>query len=524
MKLTRLIHAVEVDGGGLDVAAGLMAGEDAGGELTVNGLFYRAQEVTPGGGFVAIKGFAADGHDYIDQAVQQGAVAVFCERVVPGSERVAIPVLDGRKAMAALAAEFYGHPSRRMTVVGITGTSGKTTVSYLLESILKAAGVSVGVIGTINYRYGGKCFDNPVTTPESLDLQRILAEMADAGVTHVVMEVSSHALDLSRVHACDVDVALFTNLSQDHLDFHETMEVYWASKQRLFTTILPASKGKVAVRAVINIDDPRGSELAGTLALPLLSTGKSEKAEIRSGSFQLDPGGIAAVIHTPGGELKIRSALVGHHNLENILNAIGAAVALGIEENAIRTGIASLESVPGRLERVGDPAGQRFVCVDYAHKPDALEKALTAVRAVSNGRIICVFGCGGDRDRAKRPLMGEIAARLSDLTVVTSDNPRTEPPESIIEQIVKGVARACDHRFLPDALNGGFDRKGYVVVPDRRVAIALGIRASKPEDTVLIAGKGHEPYQIIGKEKFPFDDRVEAQKVLEALTVDAPMR
>ncbi len=524
MKLASLIHAVEVDGGGLDVAAGVWASGAAGGELAVSGLFYRAQEVTPGGGFIAIKGFAADGHDYIDQAMQHGAVVVFCERVVPGSEQVSIPVLDGRKAMAALAAEFYGHPSRRMTVVGITGTSGKTTVSYLIESTLKAAGVSVGVIGTINYRYGGKCFDNPVTTPESLDLQRVLAEMADAGVTHVVMEVSSHALDLSRVHACDVDVALFTNLSQDHLDFHETMEAYWASKQRLFTHILPASKGKVAVRAVINIDDPRGSELAGTLALPLLSAGKSGGAEIRGGWAQMDSGGIEAVIHTPGGELKIRSALVGQHNLENILNAIGAAVALGIEREAIQIGIASLKNVPGRLERVGDPSGHRFVCVDYAHKPDALEKTLAAARAVSKGRIICVFGCGGDRDRAKRPLMGEIAARLSDLTVVTSDNPRTEPPESIIAQIVEGVARVCDYRYRPDALSGGFDGKGYVVVPDRREAIALGIRASKPGDTVLIAGKGHEPYQILGKEKFPFDDRIEAQKVLEALTVDAPMR
>lgn len=521
MKLARLIHAVELDGGGLDVAAGASLRDAAGGELTVNGLFYRAQEVTPGGAFIAIKGYAADGHDYIGQAMQQGASAVFCERIVPGSEHLAIPVLDGRMAMAALAAEYYGHPSRAMTVMGITGTSGKTTVSYLIESILKSAGLSVGVIGTINYRYDGKCFDNPVTTPESLDLQRILAEMEAAGVTHVVMEISSHALDLNRVHACDVDVALFTNLSQDHLDFHDTMESYWSSKQRLFTHVLPSSKGRVETRAVINIDDPRGNDLADTLAMPLLSTGKSETAEIRVGSNRIDPSGIEAVVHTPGGELKIRSALVGHHNLENILNAIGAAVALGIDGDAIKRGIKSLENVPGRLERVDDPKGGRFICVDYAHKPDALEKTLTAVRAVSRGRIISVFGCGGDRDRAKRPLMGQIAARLSDLTVVTSDNPRTEPPESIIEQIVKGVSQVCDRRYRPEALNKGFNEKGYVVVPDRREAIALGIRAARPGDTVLIAGKGHEPYQIVGKEKFPFDDRIEAKTALGALTIAA---
>lgn len=521
MKLARLIHAVEVDGGGLDVASGGSSGGTVGGELVIDGLFYRAQEVTPGGAFIAIKGFAADGHDYIDQALQRGASAVFCERVVPGSERFAIPVLDGRSAMAALAAEFYGHPSRRMTVVGITGTSGKTTVSYLIERILKTAGIPVGVIGTINYRYGGKIFDNPVTTPESLDLQRILAEMAGAGVTHVVMEISSHALDLNRVHCCGVDVALFTNLSQDHLDFHHSMERYWASKQRLFTHILPASAGRVDTRAVINIDDLRGSELADTLTLPMLTTGSRDGAAVRSGSTTVDAGGISAVVHTPDGEVTVRSALVGHHNLENILNAVGAAVALGVEKETIAAGIAALKKVPGRLERVDDPVGGRFVCVDYAHKPDALEKTLAAVKAVCRGRIISVFGCGGDRDQAKRPLMGEIAAKLSGLTVVTSDNPRTEPPDRIIEQIAAGVSRACDHRYLPGDLYGGFDAKGYVVVPDRREAIALGIRVSKPGDVVLIAGKGHEPYQIVGRKKFPFDDRIEAAKVLEALAVEA---
>ena len=522
MKLARLIHAVEVDGGGIDLTAGEAAVLSIRGERPVSGLFYRAQEVQPGGVFVAIKGFSADGHRYIDEAVERGAVAVFCERVMPGRESESIPVLDGRKAMAAMAAEFYGHPSRRMTVIGITGTSGKTTTSYLIESILKTAGMAVGVIGTINYRFDGHSFDNPVTTPESLDLQRILAQMADAGTTHVVMEVSSHALDLQRIHACDVDVAVFTNLSQDHLDFHHTMAAYWDSKRKLFTQFLPASRGKCDVRAVINVDDPKGAELAAGLEMAHLTTGRGDKADIRVESSRADLTGLSAVVGTPRGTLSIRSALVGRHNLENILNAAGTALALGVELEAIRLGVASLDHVPGRLERVVDPAGQRFVYIDYAHKPDALEKALQSLRAVCHGRMICVFGCGGDRDRAKRPLMGTIAASLSDLTVVTSDNPRSEPPLQIIDQIVAGVRQACDHACSPVDLAGGFDRRGYVVEPDRRKAIVLGIAAARTGDTVLIAGKGHEPYQIVGGRRLSFDDRIEARKALEALSAESP--
>jgi UDP-N-acetylmuramyl-tripeptide synthetase len=479
----------------------------------VSGLFYRAQEVTPGGLFVALKGFAADGHDFIPQALARGAAAVVCERPVTADAMV-IQVSDGRKALAALAAEYYGHPSRHMIVVGITGTSGKTTTSYLIESILKAAGHAVGVIGTVNYRYAQMVRPNPVTTPESLDLQRILADMRMEGITHVVMEISSHALDLQRVHGCDVDVAVFTNLSQDHLDFHQDMQTYWASKRQLFDEVLPASVGKTAVRAVVNVDDPRGRELSETLALPYLTTGQVQGADVCAEAPQVDLGGIRAQIRTPRGELAIRSALVGHHNLENIRNAVGVALALDLPLAAIAAGIAALDNVPGRLERVVDPAARRFVYVDYAHKPDALEKVLQALRAATRNRIICVFGCGGDRDRAKRPLMGAIAARLSDLTVVTSDNPRTEPPGQIIDQIVTGVRTEIEPYYTAEALKAGFQARGYTVEPDRRRAIVIGIQASRPGDTVLIAGKGHEPYQIIGREKFPFDDRIEAMQAL----------
>ncbi|RJQ66293.1 MAG: UDP-N-acetylmuramoyl-L-alanyl-D-glutamate--2,6-diaminopimelate ligase [Desulfobacteraceae bacterium] len=506
MKLAQLLTSVQP----------LVHGEALPDDLEIRAVYYRAQLVEPGGLFVAVKGFAADGHDFIGQAVSRGAVAVVCERTA----RIDVPqiqVTDSRKALAALAAEFYGHPSRGMTVIGITGTNGKTTTSYLIESMLQAAGHATGVIGTVNYRYGGSFFDNPVTTPESLDLQRILADMRAAGTTHVVMEVSSHALDLLRIHACDVDVAVFTNLSQDHLDFHNDMDAYWASKRKLFDFFLPACKGKTALRAVINVDDPRGAELARILALPRLTTSQGQAADVHSLAARFDLHGISAQVQTPQGALKVRSALVGRHNLENILNAAGAGAALNLPPAAMQAGIAALDNVPGRLERIVDPAGQRFVYVDYAHTPDALENALKALRNLTQDRIICVFGCGGDRDRSKRPLMGAIAARLSELAVVTSDNPRTEAPDRIIDQILAGVRAVCQSNYAPAGLSGGFHEKGYVVEPDRRKAIGLALRASRPGDTLLIAGKGHEPYQIIGKDKLPFDDRIVARDALASI-------
>lgn len=512
MKLMQLCDAIQ----DLALEAPRVLGGRPLAGLDVGSLHYRAQTVSPGGLFVAVKGFAADGHDFIPQAVENGAAVVVSEQPVTARTMV-LRVNDSRKALAQLAAEFYGHPSRHMTIVGITGTSGKTTVCYLIESMLKAAGHPAGVIGTVNYRYGGQVFDNPVTTPESLDLQRILSGMRAAGVTHAVMEISSHALDLSRVHACDVDVAVFTNLSQDHLDFHHDMERYWQSKRTLFTRYLPAGGGKTAIRAVINTDDPRGGELAGQLSMPHLTTSRSGAADIQAVSPQCSLEGLTATVLTAGGEIPVRSSLVGQHNLENILTAVGVARALALAPEAIQTGIETLDHVPGRLERVADPDDRRFVYVDYAHKPDALEKVLTALGDLTHGRIISVFGCGGDRDRSKRSIMGAIAARLSDLMVVTSDNPRTEPPEQIIAQIIQGVRQEGLQYYKPSDLPEGYGPKGYVIEADRRKAIALAIRAAGPGDTVLIAGKGHEPYQIIGKEKFPFDDRIEAAKALSMI-------
>lgn len=481
----------------------------------IKGITSRAQDVTAGDLFVAIKGFAADGHDYIEQAVTQGASAIVCECAITANVAT-VTVEDSRKALAQLAAEYYGHPSGKMMVIGITGTNGKTTTSYLIESILQKAGFSVGVIGTINYRYCGKVFTNPVTTPESIDLQRMLSEMHAAGVTHVVMEVSSHALDLHRVHQCNFDLAVFTNFTQDHLDYHKTMEHYWACKRKLFMDLLPASPGKAKYRAVLNVAVSKGRELAQEIGLPFLSCGEGLGNDLNALTAKSDLNGISTRISTPQGNLEIVSPLVGRHNLENIISAVGVAIALEIPPNTIVAGIESLESVSGRLERVPTPHG-RFVYVDYAHTPDALESSLWALRALTADRIICVFGCGGDRDRGKRPKMGAIAGRLSDLVMVTSDNPRTEPPLQIIEEIVSGLLTECELKYSPDDLVHGFRGKGYVVIADRREAIGMALSASRPGDTILIAGKGHEPYQLVGHQKLPFDDRLEVQAALASL-------
>jgi len=486
-------------------------------ETPVASLHYRSGDVAPGGVFFAIPGLAADGHDYIDDACQRGAVAVVVEK--PVSPGVAVlQVADTRIALARAAAAYYDQPSRDLTVIGLTGTNGKTTVSYLMETMLRQAGLSTGVIGTVNYRHGRHEVPASRTTPESLDLQRILADMRHHGVTHVVMEVASHGLDLHRVEACWFDVAAFTNLTQDHLDFHGDMERYWASKKSLFTRILPLGPKGHQARAVINRDDPRGARLVEEITgnRPTLTFGLAPDNDIWPDVKRSDLTGLEAVLHTPKGPLAMTSSLVGQHNLENILAAAGCGIALDLPLDAIQSGIAATTAVPGRLEPVADPGG-RFIYVDYAHTPDALENVLQALDALRQGRIICVFGCGGDRDRRKRPLMGEIAARMSDLAVVTSDNPRTEDPLSIIEDALEGVRRAAPRSYTVDTVQNGFGERGHIVLPDRREAIGLAIGVAKRGDTVLIAGKGHETYQIIGRTTVPFDDREEARQALASL-------
>ncbi len=509
MNLTSLIEAIH--------PAAILAPKSP--EAAVAGLHYRSNEVVPGGVFFAIPGFAADGHDYIDDAVQRGAVAVVAQKPVsPG-----VPVLqvaDSRLALAQAAAAYYDHPSEDLTVIGLTGTNGKTTVSYLLETILARAGLSVGVIGTVNYRYGDHTVPAARTTPESLDLQRILADMRQAGVTHVVMEVASHGLDLRRVDACWFDVAAFTNLTQDHLDFHGDMERYWTSKKSLFTRILNAGPKQHRSKAAINRDDDRGRGLCDEIAdqRAVISFGRTNDNAIWPEIQRNDLGGLKALMHTPQGAFTMTSPLVGQHNLENIMTAIACGIALELPLAIIRDGIAATRAVPGRLEPIADPQG-RFIYVDYAHTPDALANVLQALDVLRQRRIICVFGCGGDRDRRKRPLMGEIAGRLSDLAVVTSDNPRTEDPMAIIADALEGVRRTAPRVYTPDTLVNGCGERGHIVVPNRREAIRLAIEVAEAGDTVLIAGKGHETYQIIGRRHTAFDDREEARQALASDTI-----
>jgi len=479
--------------------------------IDVTSLHYDTRQILPGGVFVAIEGFTTDGHKHIADALDRGAAAVIAQKPA----KTAIPIIqvtNSRKALAIAADHFFGSPSRQLTVVGITGTNGKTTCAYLVEKMLAAAGYRVGVIGTVNYRYNGKISASSVTTPESLDLQRIMTEMVGAGVTHLVLEVSSHAIDLFRIEACRFDIGVFTNLSQDHLDYHDNMQDYWACKKRLFTHYLKAVPEAIAV---INTDSPQGRELVSDVTYHAITTGRRPGSMVRTESIIIDFSGIHGRVTTPEDQIEIESTLVGAHNLENILSSIGVGVAMALPSAAIQNGIHTTHSVPGRLERVSHN-GDIPVYVDYAHTPDALENVLKALRKLEPAHIITVFGCGGNRDKTKRPLMGNIAAQYSELAIVTSDNPRSEDPDDIIDHILTGEILASQHAYTLAEIQLGFEGTGYYREPDRRMAIRTAIQAARPGDIVLIAGKGHETYQILGDQTFDFDDRVEAKAALSA--------
>jgi UDP-N-acetylmuramyl-tripeptide synthetase len=484
-------------------------------DFDIHSVHYKSQEVRPGGLFVAIRGLQTDGHRYINDAIKRGATAVVAANGWSGSCSVpVIRVRNTRIALSRIGATFYGRPSKDLCLIGITGTNGKTTTSYLTETILNAAGFKVGVIGTINYRFGGKTYPNPLTTPEALDTQRLLKEMVQNKITHVVMEVSSHGLDLHRVDHCQFDVGVFTNLSQEHLDYHHSMEGYFASKKRLFVELLNRGPKKKNAVAIINFDDPRGEQIAKELVIPYLSVGYSRENMIWAEDIETTPHDTSGIIHMPGCVLSFRSPLVGRYNVYNIMTAAGIGAALNISPDAIKRGISQLRMIPGRLERVGNDRDISIV-VDYAHTPDALDNVLRALRELTSGRLITVFGCGGDRDRGKRPRMGEVVGRLSHLAVLTSDNPRTESPGTIIESIITGIRPVLPKEYSISELKGGFDEPGYVVIPDRRTAIIKGIRVARAQDTVLIAGKGHETYQIVGRKSIPFDDRQIAKEAVK---------
>ncbi|MCK8114372.1 UDP-N-acetylmuramoyl-L-alanyl-D-glutamate--2,6-diaminopimelate ligase [Anaerosoma tenue] len=457
----------------------------------VSGIAYRSDAVRPGDVFFCIPGHRHDGHDFAADALSRGAVAIVCERPL-GTAAWEIVVDDARRALALASAAFHDHPSGRMDVVGITGTNGKTTTTYIMDSILRQAGRTTGLIGTVETRVAGERQSSSRTTPESADLQALLARMVEAGVEAVSMEVSSHAIDLHRVDALRFAVAAFTNLTQDHLDYHRTLDEYWSVKRRLFTDL------EVGAR-VVNIDDPRGAGLGAALD-DVWTVGRAAGAMVRAENER--PAADSTTFHlvTPEGEAEVTLPLAGAYNVSNALVAAGSALAMGIGLDIVVRGLESAPQVPGRLEGIDE--GQPFVVlVDYAHTPDSLAKAIAAVRDITPGRVITVFGCGGDRDPEKRPLMGKAAGENSDIAVVTSDNPRSEDPVGIILRTEDGLkGTPCE----------------YEVEVDRRTAIARAFAIAREGDAVLIAGKGHEDYQIFADRTIHFDDREVAREELRA--------
>jgi UDP-N-acetylmuramoyl-L-alanyl-D-glutamate--2,6-diaminopimelate ligase len=468
--------------------------------------------VAPGDLFVALAGEQADGHDYLEAAAAAGAAAAVVERPAPGLGLPQLQVADTRLALAALAARWYGHPSRDLTLVGVTGTNGKTTVSYLVEAALRRLGPT-GLIGTVETRWGATRTASALTTPLSLELNRLLDRMRAEAVAACVMEVSSHALHQHRADGLLFDAAVFTNLTRDHLDYHRDMEAYRAAKLRLFTELLPAAAaaGKPGA-AVACADDPAGLAAAAAaqgLGLPVWTYGFAREAAVRGLAPELGLAGGRVAARWAGGELELSTPLVGRYNLQNLLGAFATALALGLEPGEAAAALAACPGVPGRLERVAGPAAGPAVFVDYAHTDDALSQVLAALRPLTAGRLVCVFGAGGDRDPGKRPLMGRAVGAAADAAVLTSDNPRTEDPEAIMAMIRPGLEEA--------GLARGSDPAGagvYVSEPDRARAIALAVGAAGPADVVLIAGKGHEDYQIVGRTRRRFDDREQAAAAL----------
>ena len=481
----------------LESIARILGAEGAGeqSKIEVTDLAYDSRGVAPGTLFICIPGGHYDGHDYAGAAVGAGAVAVICERPVQ-AEVPELLVPDSRDAMNRLAAPFFGDPSRHLGVAGVTGTNGKTTIAFMLESIFRASGEGAGMIGTVETRVAGRRKPAGRTTPESVDIQRLLGEMVDEGVGKCVLEVTSIGIDSGRIQGIGFDVAVFTNLTHDHLDHHQTMERYYGSKARLFT-----DPGLGA--AVINRDDPYGRRLLGEVGAPAITYGLSDGADLRAEDVKFAPAGTDFVAVGPGVRQRVKVALSGRFNVSNALGAIAAAGAMGIGADVAAAGIEELSVVPGRFEPVRE--GQDFmVFVDYAHTPDGLENILTAANDLGGSRVIAVFGCGGDRDRAKRPLMGRAAARHADLVFVTSDNPRTEDPRTIIAEIEEGL-RA-------EAPPGG-----YEVIEDREQAIRAALAAARSSDVVVIAGKGHETGQELHGGITPFDDRVVAARALREM-------
>jgi UDP-N-acetylmuramoyl-L-alanyl-D-glutamate--2,6-diaminopimelate ligase len=465
----------------------------------VSGITYDSRRVTPGMLFVAIAGQKTDGHDFIADAIERGATAVICERngiLFPRTTK--IRVADGREALARAAIAYYAHPSSKMKVVGVTGTNGKTTVSFIVKAILEAAGIKTGLIGTVQYEVADRVIPAHRTTPESLEAQQLMAQMLQGGCGACVMEVSSHALEQKRVFGIDFDVAIFTNLTGDHLDYHGSMENYYQAKKKLFASL---GQGMKKGAAIINIDDAYGARLFDDATLEVMLTyGMQKPARVRATNIELSRDGARFLVEAPGRNFAVRSPLIGRHNIYNALAAIGAGLALDIPVVKLQAALNAMPPVPGRLEKIvmGQPFG---VFVDYAHTDDALRNVLMTLREITTGRLLLTFGCGGDRDTTKRARMGRIAAELADDTLITSDNPRKEDAAKIAEDVRAGF---CSARPT-----------GCAIELDRRKAIEEIIGKATEGDTVLIAGKGHETYQEFEDTVVPFDDRVHTQEALQ---------
>jgi UDP-N-acetylmuramoyl-L-alanyl-D-glutamate--2,6-diaminopimelate ligase len=498
-----------------DLAPGTSSTLDASvADRTVKAVAYDSRKVAQGSVFVALKGQKADGGSFAAQAVARGALAVLAETERPHDVQAPwIVVPDARLAMARLATAFYRHPSRELTVVGITGTNGKTTTAYLVSALFEAAAIRCGMLGTVVYRTGSEERQATRTTPESVDVQQMLREMVSRGCGACAMEVSSHALSQRRVDGTRFAAAVFTNLTRDHLDFHGDMESYFGAKRRLFEMLGPDGT------AVLNIDDPRGATLTG-IATRTLTYAVDRPADVCPSKLTHSLRGFAFQALTPAGPIQVHSHLVGRPNVYNVLAAIGAALACDLPVDAIERGLAGLEGVPGRFQVVSEPGDDITVVVDYAHTDDALKNLLETARPLATERLITVFGAGGDRDRTKRPLMGAVAARLSDLVIITSDNPRSEDPAEIIEEIKRGVAVPAE-RTRPSEPHEGQPKytppkaTAHMAIVDRKLAIERAISLARPDDVVLIAGKGHEKYQVIGEREIPFDDVAVARQALE---------
>lgn len=466
-------------------------------EREIRKIVYDSRQAEPGSLFVAIPGTKLDGHRFINSAITRGAVGVVSERPVSFEKIPVIQVPDSRKALAQLAARFYDYPARKLKIIGVTGTNGKTTTSHMIASILEQNDIKTGIIGTLYAKIGDEKLDTRITTPESLEIQQYLSRMTEAGLEAAVMEVSSHALHFDRIFGIEFDGAVFTNISQDHLDFHGDFETYFNEKKKLFTRIKPSHRGGFAL---VNSDDPRAPEIVETLTVPYKSFGIYRKPDIRAKKIRKSVYGTSFVAESDRWDIPIKLKMVGEFNIYNALAAVGVGLFWDVPPVNIYRGLESLSGVRGRFEIIDE--GQPFgVVVDYAHTPDGLENVLKAARDITLNRLIVVFGCGGDRDRKKRPIMGEIAGEYGDLVIVTSDNPRTEDPRKIIAEIQPGVEK---------------NTKDYEVEVDRRTAIQKAISMAERGDLIVIAGKGHETYQIFKNRTIHFDDAEEARKAIRA--------